>query len=221
MNKIMYCTLDTETVGGASNPTGTYNYGGKIHDRNGNVYASFSLLVSDHYEDIKNNDYAKKNFPLYEKYINEGKVTVVPTEKMAVDIIRQLCRVYNVKYLMAYNSGFDFVKTNCAELLDEFEFIDIYLMALQTITHIKKYAQFCRKNGFISRSGKTCSTSAESMYAYLTDNADYKEEHTAFEDASIEMEIFLACLRTHKKFTKNTHQWDCREGKIFPKWVDK
>lgn len=216
--KTMYCTLDTETVGGASNPTGTYNYGGKIHDRNGNVVASFSLLVASHYEDIKNDDYAKKNFHLYEEYIQCGKVTVVPTEEEALAIVRSLCRMYNVKYLMAYNSGFDFVKTNCAELLDEFEFIDIYLMALQTITHIKKYAKFCRENDLRSRSGKTVATSAESMYAYLTQNAEYSEEHTAFEDACIEMEIFLACLRTHKKFTKNVHQWDCRSGKVFPRF---
>lgn len=218
MKKIMYCTLDTETVGGASNPTGTYNYGGKIHDRNGNVYASFSLLVAEHYEEIKNDDYAKKNFPLYAQYIDEGKVTVVPTEAEALAIIRSLCRIYEVKYLMAYNSGFDFVKTNCRELLDEFEFIDLYLMALQTIAHYKKYAKFCRVNGLKSRSGKTCATSAESVFAYITDNADYKEEHTAFEDACIEMQIFLACLKTHKKYTKNVHQWDCKKGKCFPKW---
>lgn len=217
MKKTMYCTLDTETVGGASKPTGTYNYGGKIHDRYGNVKSGFSILVAEHYDKIKDDDYAKKNFDLYNQYINEGKVTVVATEQEALDLIRNLCRAYDVKYLMAYNSGFDFVKTNCAELLDEFEFIDIYLMALQTITHIKKYATFCRENNLLSRSGKSCATSAESMYAYITNNADYKEEHTAFEDACIEMEIFLACLRTHKKFTKNCHQWDCREGKVFPK----
>ncbi len=219
MNKIMYCTLDTETVGGASNPTGTYNYGGKIHDRNGNVFASFSLLVSSHYDDIKEDDYAKKNFPLYERYINEGKVTVVPTEEMALDIIRQLCRAYNVKYLMAYNSGFDFVKTACRDLIAEREFIDIYLMTLQTITHIKKYAKFCINNGFCSASGKSVATSAESVYAYLTNNVDYSEEHTAFEDSKIEMKIFLACLATHKKFTKNEHQWNCKQGKCFPRWV--
>lgn len=220
MNKFMYCTLDTETVGGASHPTGTYNYGGKIHDRQGNVVASFSLLVAEHYDEIKTDDYAKRNFHLYEQYINEGKVTVVPTEQDALEIIRTLCKHYNVKYLMAYNSGFDFVKTNLSELLNDFEFIDIYLMALQTITHIKKYATFCRENGLRSSSGKSVATSAESMFAYLTQNADYSEEHTAFEDANIEMEIFLACLRTHKKFTRNVHQWDCKVGKNFPKWEE-
>ena len=41
--KIIYCTLDTETVGGASNPTGMYNLGCTIHDREGNIFATASL----------------------------------------------------------------------------------------------------------------------------------------------------------------------------------
>lgn len=217
MKKTIYCTLDTETVGGASRPTGTYNYGGKIHDKDGFVYASFSILVAEKFEEIRNDDYAKKNFPLYQKYINEGKVTIVPTEADAIALIRNLCRFYGVKYVMAYNSAFDFIKTNCRELLDEFEFIDIYLMALQTITHLKKYAKFCRENALYSRSGKTLSTSAESVYAYIINDASYEEEHTAFEDACIEMEIFKACLKMHKAFTKNCHQNDCRKNKCFPR----
>ena len=118
---------------------------------------------------------------------------------------------------MAYNSSFDFTKTVCRELLVDFEFIDIYLMALQTITHLKKYAKFCRENELYSRSGKTCSTSAESVYAFITDNADYAEEHTALSDAMIEMEIFKRCYAMHKKYTKNCHQYECKKGKCFPR----
>jgi hypothetical protein len=120
--------------------------------------------------------------------------------------------------MMAYNSAFDFCKTKCDALIAEREFIDIYLMALQTITHLKKYAKFCRENNFKSRSGKSVATTAESIYAYLTNNVNYSEKHTALEDSKIEMEIFLACLKTHKRFTKNLHQRDCKENKCFPAW---
>lgn len=215
--KTMYCTLDTETVGGASSPTGMYNLGCTIHDKDGNISATTSLLVMEHYDKIKNDDYAKKNFPIYEERLKAGTMSAVATEKEALDILRNLCRMYNVKYVMAYNSGFDFVKTICRELLDEFEFIDIYLMALQTVTHLKKYRKFCIDNNKISASGKSCSTSAETVYGYFTNNSDYVEEHTALSDALIEMEIFKQCLKSHKKFTKNCHQWDCRENKVFPK----
>jgi hypothetical protein len=217
MRKTIYCTLDTETVGGASNPTGMYNLGCVIHDKDGNIFATTSMLVMEHYDKIRNDDYAKKNFPIYEERLCRGEMTAIASEAQAVEVVRSLCKMYNVKYVMAYNSSFDFTKTVCRELLVDFEFIDIYLMALQTITHLKKYAKFCRENELYSRSGKTCSTSAESVYAFITDNADYTEEHTALSDAMIEMEIFKRCYAMHKKYTKNCHQYECKKGKCFPR----
>lgn len=217
MRKTIYCTLDTETVGGASNPTGMYNLGCVIHDKDGNIFATTSMLVMEHYDKIRNDGYAKKNFPIYEERLCRGEMTAIASEAQAVEVVRSLCKMYNVKYVMAYNSSFDFTKTVCRELLVDFEFIDIYLMALQTITHLKKYAKFCRENELYSRSGKTCSTSAESVYAFITDNADYTEEHTALSDAMIEMEIFKRCYAMHKKYTKNCHQYECKKGKCFPR----
>lgn len=217
MRKTIYCTLDTETVGGASNPTGMYNLGCVIHDKDGNIFATTSMLVMEHYDKIRNDNYAKKNFPIYEERLCRGEMTAIASEAQAVEVVKSLCKMYNVKYVMAYNSSFDFTKTVCRELLVDFEFIDIYLMALQTITHLKKYAKFCRENELYSRSGKTCSTSAESVYAFITDNADYAEEHTALSDAMIEMEIFKRCYAMHKKYTKNCHQYECKKGKCFPR----
>lgn len=215
--KTIYCTLDTETVGGASAPTGMYNLGCVIHDKDGNIFATTSMLVMEHYDKIKDDDYAKNNFHIYAERLSNGTMSAVATEAEAVNVVRNLCKMYNVKYVMAYNSAFDFTKTICRELLNDFEFIDIYLMALQTITHLKKYAKFCLDNELYSKSKKSLATSAESVYAFITDNADYTEEHTALSDAMIEMAIFIRCLKMHKKFTKNCHQYECKEGKCFPR----
>lgn len=223
MRKTLYCTLDTETVGGATNPTGTYNLACSIHDREGNIFATTNLLAMEHFDEIRNDDYAKKNFPLYIERLEKGEITAVATEEEALSIILNLCRFYGVKYVMAYNTGFDLEKTICKELKEEFEFIDLYLMALQTVTHLKKYSRFCLENGFKSRTGKSCATSAESVYAFITNNPNYEEEHTALSDALIEMEIFVHCLKMHKKFSKNIHQWDAKGkeyNKCFPKWAD-
>ena len=223
MNKTIYCTLDSETVGGASAPTGMYNLGCTIHDRNGHIFATCSMLVMEHYDEIRTDDYAKKNFHLYEERLARGEMSAVATEEEAVSIVRNLCHFYGVRYVMAFNSGFDFCKTICRQLLDEFEFIDLWLMAVQTICHQKGYAKFCRENGFKSSSGKSCATSAESVYAYITGNPDYTEEHTALNDALIEMEIFVKCLSHHKKFTKNIHNFDAKGkeyNKCFPKWAE-
>ena len=223
MNKTIYCTLDSETVGGASAPTGMYNLGCTIHDRNGHIFATCSMLVMEHYDEIRTDDYAKKNFHLYEERLARGEMSAVATEEEAVSIVRNLCHFYGVRYVMAFNSGFDFCKTICRQLLDAFEFIDLWLMAVQTICHQKGYAKFCRENGFKSSSGKSCATSAESVYAYITGNPDYTEEHTALNDALIEMEIFVKCLSLHKKFTKNIHNFDAKGkeyNKCFPKWAE-
>lgn len=215
--KTMYCTIDTETVGGASNPTGMYNVGAKYHNNCGVCVANVNILVMEHYDEIAKDDYAKKNFHLYEERLQSGELTAVATEEEAYSIIYNLCNFYDVKYVMAYNSGFDFVKTIFRNLLDEFEFIDLYLMALQTITHKKSYAKFCNEHEKFSASGKTCSTSAETVFGYITNNPNFIEEHTALKDAEIEMQIFIECLKMHKKYTKNVHQWDCKENKCFPK----
>lgn len=219
--KNIYCTLDTETFGGASKPKGIYHLAGIVHDRNGQKLATFNYLIAEHYEEINKDEYAKKNFPKYLEMVADGHITMIDTEEHAVSMVDALCDYYAVKYMMAFNTGFDFCKTACAKLIEDREFIDIYLMALQTITHIKRYATFCRKHGLRSKGGKrqSVATSAEAVYAYITNNAEYQEEHTAMEDSKIEMEIFLACLATHKHFTKNTHQWDCKENnKCFPSW---
>lgn len=217
--KNIYCTLDTETVGGAAHPTGMYNVGAIIHDRKGEILATTSLLVMEHYDEIATDGYAKKNFPVYAERLKAGEISAIATEREAYEVIKNLCDHYGVRYVMAYNSGFDFCKTCFRDLLDTFEFIDLYLMALETITHKKSYAEYCRENGKRSKNGKTCATSVEAVYGYLHGNPDFEEEHTALSDAMQEMEIFLACQKMHKRYTKNVHAWDAPfEVKCFPKF---
>lgn len=216
MRKNIYNVLDTETFGGASNPDGIYNIGGRIFDSNGNLIASYNYLIAEHYNKI-NESYFKENLYKYDEVLTDGSITVVATEEDAISAIHNLNEFYRVTYMLAYNTAFDFTKTACRSLIEETEFIDIYLMALQTITHLKKYAKFCRENNLISKSGKSLATTAEAVYAFITQNPLYTEEHTALEDSKIEMEIFLACAKMHKRYTKNMHQYDCKVGKCFPR----
>ena len=205
--KNIYCTLDTETFGGASNPKGIYHLAGIIHTRKGEVLATFNYLISEHYNEIEKDSYAKRNFHKYADMIANGIVTSIPTEKMAVEMVNNLCEFYGVNVMTAYNSGFDFVKTECRELLNGRQFIDTWLMALQTITTKKSYEKFCVENGYLTKK-RNLQTSAEVVYRFLTSNTDFIEEHTAFEDSKIEMQIFLECLKMHKGFTRNTHCFD-------------
>lgn len=203
----IYCTLDTETVGGATNPKGFYHLAGIIHDRQGKIYGCFNYLVAEMLAEIEFDEYAKKNIGLYAEMLREGTATLIDTQEHAIAVVENLLTYFDVNVVMAFNSGFDFCKTMCRELLRGREFIDIWLMALETICQKKSYAKFCAENGLYNKK-MNCRTSAEAVYAYLTDTPQYKEEHTALEDSKIEMFIFLACVRSHKRFTRNCHCFD-------------
>lgn len=148
MKKTIYCTLDTETVGGATAPTGTYNLGYVIHDRYGNILATTSLLIMEHYDGIRHDDYAKKNFYIYENRLASGEISAVATETDAFNIIRNLCCFYGVKYVMAYNTGFDLVKTVCK----------ILFLSLNLLTSILWYCkQFVIRKNMLISAGKIIS----------------------------------------------------------------
>lgn len=202
---IMYCTLDTETLGGAAKPEGIYNAGGTIHDRNGFIHAGFNLLIAEHFKEILDRAYyGKKNFDRYQQMIDCGIATMVPTEKQAIDLIDSLLTEYNVRYVMAFNTCFDLVKTACSSLITNREFIDIYEMAYTILRNRPSYKKYCNENGLMTKNGNPLCR-VETIYGFLTNNPDFKEEHTAFSDARQEMEIFVKCVRAHQKYAKNFH----------------
>ena len=203
----MYCTLDTETVGGATNPLGVYHLGGIIHDRQGEIIGCFNYVIAEMLPYVLNDDYAKKNLPLYFEMLRNGTATLIDTQEHAIEVVNSTLEFYDVNVMTAFNSGFDYVKTMCAELLEGREFIDLWLMALETICQKKSYAKWCTENKKYSNKG-TCKTNAETVFAFLINDPTYCEEHTALEDSKIELEIFNACIKSHKAFTKNTHCWD-------------
>ena len=213
----MYCTLDTETVGGASNPLGFYHLGGIIHDRQGEVTGCFNYIVAEMLPYVLNDNYAKKNIGLYFKMLLEGTATLIDTQENAIKVVNSTLNFYSVNVMTAYNSGFDYCKTICAELLEGREFIDLWLMALETICYKASFKRFCAESGRYNNKGN-CKTNAETVFAYLTNAPNYCEEHTALEDSKIELEIFKACIKSHKKFTPNTHWFDSpRKFALIPK----
>ncbi len=89
MKKNIYNVLDTETFGGASNPDGIYNIGGRIFNTNGEVLASYNYLIAEHYDKI-GESYFKKNLSKYNEMIANGSITVVATEEEAIKAIENL-----------------------------------------------------------------------------------------------------------------------------------
>lgn len=213
----MYCTLDTETVGGINHPLGFYHLGGVIHDREGSVTGCFNYLIAEMLPYVLNDEYAKKNLHLYFEMLHNGTATLIDTQAHAIEVVNSTLEFYNVTTMTAYNSGFDYVKTMCAELLEGREFIDLWLMALECICQKASYKRFCEESERYNNK-KTCSTTAETVFAYLLGDPSYCEEHTALEDSKIELAIFNACIKSHKKFTPNCHCWDYpNKWELFPR----
>ena len=211
--KTYYLTIDTETANSLEDAL-VYDIGGAIHDKNGNVYETFSFVVAEIFfdmADIMNSAYYSEKLPQYYADIKNGtrKVARWLTIK---NHIANLCSKYNVKAIIAYNMRFDYKSTattqryltksknryffpKSVELWDSLKMVD------DTIAKQKLYVDFCKTNGLLQKNGKP-NRKAETVYRYLTSNPNYIEEHTGLADVLIETQIFAKCMRQHKKMRK-------------------
>lgn len=67
---------------------------------------------------------------------------------------------------------------------------DIWGLACKHLLNTDEYRTACLVNNWITASGKYYQTSAEKAFAYLMNDREFLESHTAIEDAEIESAIF-------------------------------
>ena len=124
------------------------------------------------------------------------------------DIMTDLEKIinrYNIKVMVAHNGQFDkkaigrlceeFGKENPIEKLDLLDTMEIS----KIITFSKEYSEYCllhkdrlnnvKESCFITASGRV-RTTAQAIYCYLTDNAEFEEKHDGLNDIDIEIAIF-------------------------------
>ena len=220
--KKYYMILDTETT---SNAKMVYDIAYTIIDRKGNIIEQANYLVKEIIEHpfllgiLQRDKFsARKYRETYATLYNEKKM-VLPFLTVRQNI-RRAIRKYNCP-VIAYNMEFDYTAlTDMAKDLGKKSFFtnntqiwDLQTMALHTLCDSCLYSVFCDKHKLFTDSGnRKCS--AESIYCYITNNPRFKEAHTALADTEIEAEIFIACVKRHKKM----HTEFC--GQIFrhPIW---
>lgn len=211
--KNYYLTIDTETANGLDCPI-MYDIGGAIHDKYGQIMESFSFAIYDVYcadrELFKTAYYAEKR-PIYENEIASGVRKIVSVET-AKRYVRELCKEYDVKAIIAYNMPFDYRSTTnsiryITKSKDRFflpygiPLYDSLKMAKDTICKQKNYDKFCKANGYITKTGRN-KTTAEIVYRYISKQSGFEEEHRGIDDVMIEVEIFAKCMAQHKKMRK-------------------
>lgn len=208
-----YLTIDTETANSLDDPM-MYDLGGAIHDKRGNVYETFSLVIYDVFcADRKLFDtayYAEKR-PIYEAQIKDGSRKIVSIYT-ARRIVRDLCAKYNVKAIIAHNAIFDYRAVNytlryVTKSASRFflpygiPMWDTLKMAQDTICKQPTYCEWCKQNGYCQKNGKPRAT-AEILYRYISQIDNFVEEHTGLEDVLIEMRIFVKCMAQHKQMRR-------------------
>lgn len=140
-------------------------------------------------------------------------------------ITQKMCRdfeMYEVEAAFAFNSPFDdrVFTFNCEwfKIKNPFDTIPIYDIrgyVHQFIAFCPDYQKFCDDNKLYTENGNY-STTAESVYRYLTKDTDFVEAHTALADADIELDILIDCVRRGGEWAKNYKVYNS-----VPRLVDK
>lgn len=193
------CVFDTETAGSFNKPF-CYNIGYVIADTETKeilvrkdfvveqVWHNLPLFTSAYYAD-KREGYVKAM---------KGRKTVL---KKFGYITREMARdfeIYGVKNAYAFNSAFDENVFNfncdwykCINPFDTIQVFDIRAFAIQFLVN-DEYKDFCDKFSLYTDSGNY-STTAETMFKFITNDETFVENHTALSDSEIEFEILMAC----------------------------
>lgn len=213
--------IDTETANTIDCPL-VYDIGGVVTDRQGRIYESFSFAISDIFvfePELMSSAYYASKIPAYRADIAACRRDC-KSFKNARTYILSLINRYNITTVAAYNAAFDRdALNNTLRWLSKsklrwffpygIEFMCIWNMACQTLCQRPTYRDFCEKYNFTSnRAGdpnaKNYSTSAETVYRYLTLSPRYEEEHRGYDDVLIETAIMKRCFETHMAMPNGT-----------------
>ena len=212
--KSYFLTIDTETANNMDNPF-VFDIGGAIHDKQGNVMETFSFIVKEVFygmPDLMAECFYQSKLPMYRAQIEQGFRQVKSWYEIRTHV-HKLCDKYSVKAIIAHNMQFDYRSTNTTQrylTYSKYRYFfpkdiplwDTLSMARDTIVKQKTYIRFCENNGYCTKNGKPRAT-AEILYWYITHNVDFTESHTGLEDVLIEKEIFVKCIRQHKKMKRS------------------
>jgi DNA polymerase III epsilon subunit-like protein len=201
-----YMVLDTETVADARVP---FDLGFTIIDRRGNIVEQGNFFTAEIVDNptglylLCKDSFSRRKAAFYLEAAKQQPQNVMPFDIIA-DIINDKVAECNAT-VCAYNAKFDVtVCENFAQALGMPYFFapgtevwDIWNIALNIFCKSRNYVNFARANGFVTEKNNV-SSSAETVYRYLTNNPAFIESHTALDDTNIEAEILAQAFKRHK-----------------------
>lgn len=145
-----------------------------------------------------NTAYYENKREIYVKAMRSRKTLLEKWGYVMQQMYRDI-KAFDIQHVYAYNSNFDenvfkfnqdWFKTQ--NPLDSVQVHDIRGYVHHTIAFTPDFQEWCEENKQFTESGNY-STTAETIYRYLTKNTDFIEEHTALADSEIETYILLEC----------------------------
>lgn len=211
-----YIVLDTETAPFVNykdrqphpETSGVYDLGYIVIDDNGIVIQRSFIITDIFYKaDIMESAYYADKLPQYNDGIKTGDWECV-SFLTAWHTFKADVAEHNVNEIWAYNCLFDVKALNSTLktlsngyaqcfLPYKVRLRDIWDYA-SNITCTPRYLKFCENYGLFTPTGNP-KTSAEAVYQFITGQHNFRERHTALDDAKIEWEILKAARRRHKK----------------------
>lgn len=217
MKKQYFLVIDVETANSTDDAL-VYDLGLAVTDRQGNIYETASMVISDIFTDevqLMNSAYYAEKIPSYHKGIQNHEFEITnfyQARRFVISIMEK----YGIDTVAAYNAHFDSTALNTTQrwlTKSKYRYffpygtkiICIWHMACQVICTQKRYYKFCQNNDFVSPSGNI-KTSAETVYAYMTKDVNFDESHTGLADVLIECQIMAKCFAQHKKMDKSINR---------------
>jgi hypothetical protein len=191
-----------------------YDIGWAVVDKRGNVYRTRSFVIADIFLDEKElmqSAYYAEKIPKYWEDIKAGRRILTSFYKIHQTLLADMAE-FEVTEVFAHNMRFDYGNLNNTQrwlTKSKYRYFfpkdtvicDTLKMARDVVANTPTYIAFCNEHGFLTKNGKP-QTKAETLFAYIKDDPDFKESHTGLEDVLIEKEILAYCYRKHKKMRK-------------------
>ena len=205
--------IDTETANGLDDPL-AYDIGWQVIDSHGRKYAERSFVNRDifiHERELMKSAYYANKIPMYSEQIRANERIMASTfdirKALAEDVEK-----YGCVFICAHNAFFDYRSTNNTQrwvtkskyryfIPFGLEWWDTMKMAKSVMFKMPTYKKFCEANGYFTSNGQMRCT-AEILFQFITNDTDFKEEHTGLEDVDIERQILAYCHKQHKAMKK-------------------
>lgn len=230
MNRVV---IDTEGTGTPETAL-VYDLGLVVVDKDFHVIREYRALVEEIFnnQDLMTSAYYARKLPAYYDAIEAGNVEVKPFITIWREVA-DIIKTYKVHEVWAHNASYDRAALNrtLETLSNGFrswfmpygtQWHCTQAAAAATICKLQRYFNFVLSHNMITRKGNV-PTSAEAVYAFLNNNPDYYEEHTALQDARDESVILRECKRrrVHKRDTYPTRYAWKRPQSAFKEWLAK